>query len=352
MGQRYEKNRKSVSENKQTLERLQTDKDTLQQEYAPLHLLDGIQNLLDDEATDAIQGVRAVGEFESQRIESETDTAEKEKQAIIGDINNEIAKLNAGLEKLRRSGIVEFGKKEIEKSIVEYKKQIDSFQKLIEDLPRKDDNRQDWNRTSLSASEERILSEMIENGEVDIPTATHDWSDPIKNTPHIPTSSGVFSGTTFIPNDPIALEMIEARGFEGVEYINGEPDFSPFCSYESSWGLIDCQVEIGHMTDHRSNPTWEFGRRPTGSGHDPNYDLGNFAQADNALLAMLRSRDETVTLDDVLDFKSNNHLTWHECADGKTMQLVPTIIHNACRHSGGVSEMRYRMAFGNIENEA
>ena len=93
MGQRYEKNRKSVSENKQTLERLHTDKDTLQKEYAPLSLLESIQGLLDDEATDAIQGVKAVGEFESQRIESETDTAEEEKRQITGEINSEIAKV-------------------------------------------------------------------------------------------------------------------------------------------------------------------------------------------------------------------------------------------------------------------
>ena len=118
MGQRYEKNRKSVSENKQTLERLHTDKDTLQKEYAPLSLLESIQGLLDDEATDAIQGVTAVGEFESQRIESETDTAEEEKRQITGEINSEIAKLNAGLEKLRKSGNIEFGKRAVRKEPV------------------------------------------------------------------------------------------------------------------------------------------------------------------------------------------------------------------------------------------
>ena len=80
MGQRYEKSKKNVSESKKTLERLHSDKDTLQNEYTPLSLLDSIQGLLDDEATDAIQGVRAVGELESQRIESETDTAEGQKR--------------------------------------------------------------------------------------------------------------------------------------------------------------------------------------------------------------------------------------------------------------------------------
>lgn len=77
MGQRYEKSKKNVSDNKQTLERLRSDKDILQNEYSPLSILDSIRELLDDEATDAIRQVELVGESESQRLESGTDTAEK-----------------------------------------------------------------------------------------------------------------------------------------------------------------------------------------------------------------------------------------------------------------------------------
>ena len=134
MGQRYEKSKKNVSENKQTLEQLHTHRDTLQNEYAPLSLLDSIQGLLDDEATDAIQGVKVVGEMESQRIKSETDTAEEEKKQIAGEINNEIAKLNTGLEKLRKANNIEFGKRAIEQSSQEYKKQINKFRSLIDEL--------------------------------------------------------------------------------------------------------------------------------------------------------------------------------------------------------------------------
>ena len=34
--------------------------------------------------------------------------------------------------------------------------------------------------------------------------------------------------------------------------------------------------------------------------------------------------------------------------NGKTVQLVPTAIHDACCHSGGVSEQKYRSAMGDI----
>lgn len=134
MGQRYEKSKKSVSENRTTFEKLSSERETLKNEYAPLSLLDSVQSMLEDETSEAIQGVRTVGEFESQRIETETDTAEKEKKQITSEIDTEISKLNAGLEKLRKTGKIEFGKKAIEQSSQEYKKQIEKFKKLIGEL--------------------------------------------------------------------------------------------------------------------------------------------------------------------------------------------------------------------------
>ena len=103
------------------------------------------------------------------------------------------------------------------------------------------------------------------------------------------------------------------------------------------------------MTDQRENPSWDFGDRPRGAGHDPRYDLGNFAQADNVLLERVQQIIPEANVQDIVAFRKENQLTWHECADGKTMQLIPTAIHDACRHSGGVSEMKYRMAYGDIE---
>lgn len=134
MGQRYEKNKQNVSENKKTLEQLREDKDTIRNEYTPLRLLDSIQDLLDDEASEAIGEVQNVGEFENQRIDSETEVANEEKKQIADEINSEIVKLNSGLEKLRQTNGIEFGKSAVEKSSQEYKKQIDRFKDLIGEL--------------------------------------------------------------------------------------------------------------------------------------------------------------------------------------------------------------------------
>lgn len=134
MGQRYEKNKKNVSENKRTVERLGNEKTTLKNEFASMSLLEGLQGLLDDEVSESIQDVKGVETVETERIESEANTAEQEKQQIAHEISDEIAKLNAGLEKLRKSGKFDFGKKAIEKSTQEYRKQIDKFKDLMGEL--------------------------------------------------------------------------------------------------------------------------------------------------------------------------------------------------------------------------
>ena len=102
------------------------------------------------------------------------------------------------------------------------------------------------------------------------------------------------------------------------------------------------------MTSSRANPSSEYGRRT--SAYDTSSELGNFSQYD---IELSRKINETypganVTPKDVGDWIDNSGLTRHEIPDGKTMQLVPKTIHDACRHSGGVAEMKVRMAFGDI----
>lgn len=231
----------------------------------------------------------------------------------------------------------------------------DVSEAMLEEVPEDvlEEEEPDWERTSLTPLEEITLLEMEENGEIEIPEVSEDMTDPEQSKLHLPDASGEFLGnpgnSAFRPDNESALQKMGEYGRDTVEYKDEYPDFSPFTKHNSLWGELDSQVEIGHMTDNRKNPTWEFGRRPPGTSHDPDYDLGNFAQADNSLLERIRETNPDVTVDDVVAFREHNNLTWHECADGKTMQLVPTEIHDACRHSGGVSEMKYRMAWGDIE---
>ena len=195
------------------------------------------------------------------------------------------------------------------------------------------------------------IDEMYRNGEL----TPVEYSDdvPIERKDHLPTeNTGFFDGergdSLFHPDDEAAQRKINEYGGEGVYYKNGVPDFLPFSTHDSPWGKADTTVEIPHMTDQRANPSWEYGeRRPDGTSHDPLYDIGNFAQADNSLADRLSTPDHRVTPDDIEGWRKDNGLVWHECDDGKTMQLVPREIHDACKHSGGVSEMKERLAWGN-----
>lgn len=216
------------------------------------------------------------------------------------------------------------------------------------------DDGTDWERTSLTPEQEKIMREMVDNGEIDVPMERKDMPDPEQKSPHLPTEkTGTFLGepgnSEFIPKDQKALDKMEEYGRNTVEYKNNYPDFSPFVQHDSPWGPLNGEVEIPHMTDSRENPQWDLGRRPKGTSHDPNYDLGNFAQADNELYNSLKDHYPDLKPEDIEKYRKENGLTWHECPDGKTMQLIPTEIHDACRHSGGVSEMKYRSACGDVE---
>ncbi len=174
--------------------------------------------------------------------------------------------------------------------------------------------------------------------------------DPGEPNSYLPKASGRFAGeignSDFIPNNSKALAKMKEYAMDSVPYSKNIADFTACTQHPSPWGTVNGKVEIGHMTDQRMNGKWEYGRRPKGTSHDPAYDIGNFAQADNEVAKQFK--DLGITGTDIEKFRNENKLTWHECPDGKTMMLVPREIHEACPHSGGVSEMTYRMAWGDV----
>ena len=173
--------------------------------------------------------------------------------------------------------------------------------------------------------------------------------------PHLPTKkTGYFTGergdSAFIPNNQEVREMMQSFGVDSVNYVKGYPDFSPFTLIQDErLGRINGRVEIGHMTTNRKNPQYAYGRRT--DSHAANEDLGNFSQADNELAKFLNARDGTeLTGKDIQEMRERNKLTWHEVEDGKTMCLVPTQIHDACPHSGGVSVEKDLYQIANSED--
>ncbi len=100
-------------------------------------------------------------------------------------------------------------------------------------------------------------------------------------------------------------EILDKHGVEGIEFKDGNPDFSP---------VAKAEVEIDNFTVDRTK---------------------NFLQADEKLAEKWGCSPQ-----DVKNWRKENNYTWHECSDCKTLQLVPREIHANIKHDGGILEYK------------
>lgn len=97
-------------------------------------------------------------------------------------------------------------------------------------------------------------------------------------------------------------EIMKEHKIDGVEYKNGEPDFK-----DVSKG----KVEIESYTSDR----------------DDNFDKADIEMA----------KKKGCDPEDVAKWRKENGYTWHERGDMRTMEKVPSIVHNNVSHRGGIS---------------
>lgn len=134
MGQRLEKNRNNVSENKETRRRISEEGKTLSEEFASLQELSGMIDSLDDDIADSVRELETVQVTESERLVSEQEQADAEKEKITADINAEIDKLDDGVSKLDQLRSFEFGQKSVDAAEKTYKNEISQFKELLDEL--------------------------------------------------------------------------------------------------------------------------------------------------------------------------------------------------------------------------
>lgn len=142
---------------------------------------------------------------------------------------------------------------------------------------------------------------------------------------NLPKSDGGWTGepgnSTWIP-DPDYVpqkgnpegktwgEILDKYGIDGIPFNDGEPDFS---------GVAEAEVQVDEIGPDRDE---------------------NFAKADETLAEQWTKEQKDGhdwTAEDVRNYRKESHLTWHECGDRTTMQLVPAEVHSNVPHSGGVS---------------
>ncbi len=135
-------------------------------------------------------------------------------------------------------------------------------------------------------------------------------------------SDGTWTGepgnSKFIPTDETpegvaAREKLSEYGMDGVDYKDGIPNFSKL-SVET--------VEIDMTEDRPSN---------YGKAYKAVADKWNSENKDN--------RNDW-TAREVQEWKQANGLSPHEKSDMKTVEFIPTVVHNVAKHFGGVAECK------------
>ena len=134
MGRRYESKRGEVKDSREEGERIRSDQETLKNEFSLLSAIDGLLSDIDDGVVEAVGEVKTEGDNENSRLVTEHEENDAEKQKISGEIDQELAKLNSGLEKMNNMEGFEFGKKALDQGKTEYQKQIEKFKALKEEL--------------------------------------------------------------------------------------------------------------------------------------------------------------------------------------------------------------------------
>lgn len=116
-------------------------------------------------------------------------------------------------------------------------------------------------------------------------------------------------------------EKLSEYGLDGIKYEDAVPNFDE-CAEET--------VEID-MTENRYSNVSEG-------------IVGNFEKADTECAKKWNAEGKDGKTDwtarDVADYRREHNMTWHECADRKTCQMISRDIHDYFGHSGGVCECK------------
>jgi len=118
----------------------------------------------------------------------------------------------------------------------------------------------------------------------------------------------------FHPEKQEAKDALERYKQDGIDYTDGEPDFSK---------VSEATVQIEDMTSNRAY---------------------NFKQANEICAKQWNASAKDGRTDwtprMVEEWKLKYNFSWHERLDMKTMDLVQRDVHEQCKHCGGVIECR------------
>lgn len=176
--------------------------------------------------------------------------------------------------------------------------------------------RDEFNKAAIEAkdvgdnSEQNIIEKNLDPSHKDCLTTSEDRKELVGHNKG--EWDGELGNSTFHPEKQEAKDALKEYNQEGIDYKDGEPDFSK---------VSEATVEIDDMTSSRPY---------------------NFRQANEVCADQWNAKAKDGRTDwtarDVEDWRKENKYSWHERLDMKTMDLVQRDIHEECKHYGGVAE--------------
>ena len=179
------------------------------------------------------------------------------------------------------------------------------------------------------------------------------WQGDSNNSKRVPSSSSC----------PVAKEL-SSFGVDGIEYKDGNVDFSPVAKYEISF---DNQEEL-----YKKIGSMPIGKLMTEDGFKSREQFNGTVRtvwqsiAKKELVERLHNDPEFASdfqLKTGINLEAAGSvtglskelrrvgLTMHETPDCSRIQLVPTIIHDTFKHSGGTSSMLEQLISGDMHGK-
>lgn len=204
--------------------------------------------------------------------------------------------------------------------------------------------------TEIKRFAECPLGKQAENNVLDKPISEYDKSLAVirDNMKNCPIDNGHWDGergnsnwqpdSNYIPgkanpDGKTWSEILDKYGIDRIPFKDGEPDFSEICK-----GTVEIKQFADSRTDNFDKADIELAKQKNGTSEDVvKWRKDNFDKADIEL-----TKQKGCTPEDVANWRKENCYTWHECKDMKTMQKVPSEVHNNITHSGGISEAKKR----------
>lgn len=132
---------------------------------------------------------------------------------------------------------------------------------------------------------------------------------------------GVRGESKFVPDNPDVQKTLNENGVDGIEYRDGYPDFSPVSKFNTKLEPEDYQKSDRDQFASCNQNLQEAIFSDIGTGEIKDPELASHFSSDQ--------------LDDIRFGETPDGYTWHHDVEDGHMQLVPTDVHQTCRHSGG-----------------